>query len=109
MQAKRRCIKQHADLSIALVPAGPLAPAHMAFLASIFLLRVIEASTATTSAWMLDDEAIELTWSLSASKTDQMALGTKRNWGCLCDLPGFFCPYHLAVEHMQWLRSSPVY
>ena len=49
---------------------------------------------------------MELTWSLPSSKTDPLAPDTKRAWGCLCGLEGFFCPYHLAREHLDWLRST---
>ena len=39
----------------------------MALLASIFLLREVEVSTARSDAWTLDYEASELTWNLPAS------------------------------------------
>ena len=29
--------------------------------------------------------------------------------GCLCGLPNFACPYHLAKEHLAWLKSRPHY
>ena len=44
---------------------------------------------------------------LTRFETDPMALGTTRTWGCLCDLPNFACPYHLAKEHIQWMRDHP--
>jgi hypothetical protein len=47
-----------------------------------------------------------VTWHLTASKTDYLALGTSRSWGCLCGVPKLACPYHLALEHLQWLKSS---
>ena len=59
------------------------------------------------SAWGFDHDAQVLTWQLPASKSDHMALGVKRSWPCLCDLPGLACPYHLAVQHLSWLRASP--
>ena len=37
----------------------------------------------------------------------QLALGTTRTWGCLCELADFACPYHLAAEHFQWLLHHP--
>lgn len=89
-----------------IVRGGPQAPVHLALLASIYLLPEVEASTATVSAWDLDAVDMELTWSLLFSKTDRLALSTKRTWGCLCGLEGFFCPYHLAREHLDWLRST---
>ncbi len=58
---------------------------------------------------VFDHADMELTWNLPGSKTDPMALGTSRTWGCLCDLPEFACPYHLAVEHFGWLQRHPLY
>ena len=91
----------------ALIANGPQHPVVMAILSSQFLLREVEASTARTDAWTFDHEALELKWNLPASKSDHMALGVARSWPCLCDLPDFACPYHVAVEHMAWLRSQP--
>ena len=48
----------------------------------------------------------ELTWHLPGSKTDHMALGVERTPPCFCGLDAIPCPYHLALEHMQWLRAS---
>ena len=78
---------------------------HLALLATIFLLREVEASTALASAWTFDHEALELTWLLPGSKTDHMALGVHRSWPCLCGLENFFCPFHLAIEHWAWLTA----
>ena len=52
---------------------------------------------------------MELTRALPSSKSDHLALGVKRAWGCLCDLPNFPCPYHLAVQHLAWLRLQPFF
>ena len=51
----------------ALVDNGPQQPVVMALLASIFLLREVEVSTARSGAWTLDYETSELTWNLPAS------------------------------------------
>ena len=80
-------------------------PMHLALLSTLFLLREVEASTSNISAWTLDHSDMEISWNLPGSKTDPMALGTTRTWGCLCELPDFACPYHLAKEHMQWLQQ----
>ena len=91
----------------ALVVNGPQNPVHLALLASLFLLRELEVGTANLSAWTFDTSSEELTWLLPSSKSDHMALGVTRSWGCLCDLPGFTCPYHIALEHRDWLRGLP--
>ena len=89
-----------------LVPGGPHSPVHFTLLASLFLLREVEASNALISAWVFDLEEQELTWHLHMSKSDCLALGTKRSWGCLCGLPNMACPFHLALEHFEWLKNS---
>ena len=89
-----------------LVTNGPQHPQAFAILATLFLLREVEVSVAKITAWTFDMGAAEVTWNLPGSKSDPKALGVKRTWGCLCDLPGFACPFHIAVTHMQWLRSQ---
>ena len=69
---------------------GPQHTVRFALMATIYLLREIEASTALASAWTFDHETLELTWLLSSSKTDHMALGVRRSWACLCGLDHFF-------------------
>jgi len=80
---------------------------HLALLSTLFLLREVEAGTARVSAWSFDHADMEISWNLPGSKTDPVALGTSRTWGCLCELRDFACPYHLAVEHSQWLLDHP--
>ena len=89
-----------------LVSGGPHSPVHMVLLACIFLLREVEVSNSMRSAWSFDLDSLEVTWHLPASKADHLALGTKRTWGCLCEVAGFGCPYHLAREHFTWLLAS---
>ena len=69
-----------------LVPQGPQHPVSMALLASIFLLREVEASTALAAAWTFDHETLEISWMLPGSKSDHMALGVSRTWSCPCGL-----------------------
>ena len=71
---------EHTTLS--LVEHGPSGPIRMALLATIFMTREIEASTAKLSAWSWDHEALEITWLVSGSKSDPLALGVKRTWPC---------------------------
>ena len=92
-----------------MVTDGPPCPQHLAKLASLFLLREIEASTANLSAWTFDPEELELTWRLPSSKTDHLALGTVRTLPCLCDLENSACPYHLACEVRDWHLAQPGY
>jgi hypothetical protein len=95
--------KQHAPL----VVGGPHSPMHFTLLACIFLLREVEASNALVSAWSFNHDTSEITWLLPSGKSDHLALGTRRTWGCLCEIPGFGCPFHLALEHWSWLLASP--
>ena len=82
-------------------------PMHLALLSTLFLLREVESGTANISAWTFDHSDKEISWNLPGSKTDPLALGTTRTWGCLCELKDFACPYHLAVDHFQWLMNHP--
>ena len=72
----------------------------------VFLLREMEVSTPLVSSWTFDHEALEVSWHLPASKTDHMALGVQRSLSCMCGVPEFACPYHLAVDHLKWLTGS---
>ena len=98
-----------ARLAAPLVTSAPQQPQHLAILATLFLLREVEASVAKITAWTLDLDASEITWNLPSSKSDPKALGVKRTWGCLCDLPGFACPCHIALAHLEWLRAQPAF
>jgi hypothetical protein len=81
---------------------------HFTLLACIFMLREVEAANALKSAWSFNHDSAEITWLLPSGKSDHLALGTRRTWGCLCAIPGFGCPYHIALEHWVWLSSSMV-
>ncbi len=96
--------KQHAPL----VVGGLHSPMHFTLLACIFMLREVEAANALRSAWTFNHDSEELTWLLPSGKTDHLALGTPRTWGCLCAIPGFGCPYHIALEHWDWLTATMV-
>jgi hypothetical protein len=72
----------------------------------MFLLREVEAANALVSSWSFCHDRLELTWLLPAGKSDHLALGTRRTWGCLCDVVGLCCPFHVALEHWVWLQAS---
>jgi hypothetical protein len=110
--ARQSCCFDYARLCglprahVPLVDKGPHSPIHLVLLACLFLLREVEVSNSMRSSWKLSAEDQVLTWHLPASKSDHLALGANRSWGCLCDVPGFACPYHLAHEHLAWLMAS---
>lgn len=84
-----------------LVPGGPRWPMEALQLGCMFLLRETELAAARIHDLSFDHEATEVTWKLTASKSDPMALGTTRSWGCLCGLETLPCPYHLAARVTQ--------
>ena len=58
-------------------------------------------------AWELDNINEELRWHLPASKSDHLALGVTRSWPCICGFDNLSSPYHIALEHAEWLSSTP--
>jgi hypothetical protein len=81
-----------------LVEGGFHSPVAATLLACIFLLREVELAATRVDHVTFDHPAQTVSWLLTASKTDPLAQGTSRTWGCLCEVPGLPCPYHLAVE-----------
>jgi len=86
---------------------GPVDPAAMFTLVAYFLLREIEASLAVVSSWTVRTDIQIIIWLLPASKTDPLALGCTRSWGCLCGGTrcGVPCPYHCALDHLTFLQA----
>ena len=89
-----------------LVNGGPFNPVVFTILASIYMLREIEASTAVVGSWTLSDDPQELVWLLPASKSDHLALGVRRAWPCICGHAQVPCPYHLAANHISQLADA---
>ena len=81
---KRLCLLPRS--SDPLVNGGPQHPVVLALLATMFLLREVEASTSVAAAWRFDHSRLEISWNLPGSKSDHMALGVTRSWPCLCGL-----------------------
>ena len=89
-----------------LVTMGPSNPMHLSLLSVMFILREIEVTTSRVGAWTFSHPDKTITWHLPSSKSDHLALGVQRTLPCMCGLDALPCPYHLAVEHMEWLRIS---
>jgi hypothetical protein len=88
-----------------LCAGGPCYPLRSTLLSVIFLLREIEMSCAKFGDWTFDHGLLEVSWNLTASKSDPRALGTLRTWGCLCSTPSLPCPFHLALLQHSWLQG----
>ena len=88
-------------------PGGPVSPRRLFILGSQFILRELEIAVAVVSHWTFDHTLSTITWNLPTSKTDVMAVGIPRTWGCICsDHYAFPCPFHIAVEHIEDLRNT---
>jgi hypothetical protein len=61
----------------------------------MFLLREVELAGIVLSNVTLEHRLQEVTIKLTSSKSDAMALGTTRTWGCVCGVPTLPCPFHL--------------
>ena len=70
------------------------------------MLRELELSCSLVRHITVDLESLTVCWRLAASKTDVMALGTVRSWGCVCasgkPVP---CPVHAVIAHLALLES----
>jgi hypothetical protein len=64
----------------------------------MFLLREVELAGITFENVTLNNELREVTLKLTSSKSDFMALGTTRTWGCTCGVSTLPCPFHLCQE-----------
>ena len=89
-----------------VVKDGPLGTNSFITVATFFLLRELEASTARRHNVRLNTEELSVTIRLSASKTDPMALGVERTWGCVCvgGSDPKLCPYHMAARQHLLLQ-----
>ena len=83
-----------------LVSGGPVFPLALFVLATLFLLRELEAASATWSDIVLNDTAKTVTLTLPSSKTDWAAKGCRRTWGCTCHLAKP-CAYHTASHYKR--------
>jgi len=107
--------RQSADFNFAAVwrvqiclPEGaPINFEHAIVLACFFLLREIELAHLQVGHMTLDYDAKTVTLHLSVSKTDPLALGTYKTWGCVCegrmDEP---CAFHAACSALETLVTE---
>ena len=93
-------LKVHKDPA---APGGPIFPMRSVMLASWWLLREIEASSAERSHIEIDKVQRLIHWKLPSSKADWQALGATRTHSCNCEQNARQpeCPYHSMVEHLE--------
>ena len=74
-----------------------------------FVLREIELGTMLVKSVEVDHTRAVVCIKLPATKTDPMALGCSRSWGCVC-LPEATdktqCPFHAAAAQLDLLRHT---
>ena len=103
-QAKLGNIQQREPLAC----GGPEYLAQSTLLASWWLLREIEASSALRKHISIDRDSLSVSWTLPCTKTDQQALGAVRTHRCACDFTSrSICPYHVMVAHLDARPASP--
>ena len=77
----------------------------LTIIASLFMLREVEASLLKVKHVFLDAGRKTVRLYLASSKTDPTARGCFREWGCLCGEAGArVCPFHAAWDHVQDLK-----
>lgn len=69
--------------------------------AVFFLLRELEAASATWEDVVVSEDAKTITLTLPSSKTDWAAKGCRRTWGCVCS-QGRPCVYHTMMDYRKW-------
>ena len=89
-------------------PLYPARPGAAAVMATFWLLRDLEATTAEYRDMLIDRAARKVTLILSMSKNDPRALGCERSWGCVCE-DGVHdhraCPFHAAVDLDDFIKG----
>ena len=86
-----------------LVEGGPICPSQWAVLASFHLMRGAESAAANNGDLTFNEATLSETMRLPVSKTDTLAAGVSRTWGCVCiaaasgDVLNAPCPYCAAV------------
>ena len=93
-----------------VVLRGPLGPCNLIIAGSFFMMREVEISLALWRSIVFDHSARLITWTLPATKSDPLALGKTRSWGCTCnddaDDPQVQpCPYHSMVAQQGAVSS----
>ena len=91
-----------------VVADGPTWPLRAILLGCMFLMLEVELAATQVGHVTLDHGTKEVTWRLASSKTDSMALGTTRTWGCLCGVGTLPCPYHIAAAVLRTAAANGV-
>ena len=111
--APHQCSELRLPDAISVMPAvaslsagGPGNCCDMFVLAYFHVVRGIEIVSALARHLHIDSDALTETWDLPVSKTDVLAVGCSRTWGCTCGSSIQHCPYHAAVSHHAWLINS---
>ena len=97
------------DRPLALSAGGPISPMCLIVMGSFFLTREVELSLALAEHVTIEGRIV--VWTLPASKTDPMAVGLSRQWGCVCGSSGMTweirtpCAFHAAVHHFGHLQE----
>ena len=91
-----------------VVEKGPKFPVHMILLATMFVLREVEAANARVSHVIVDRGEKQAHWRLPATKTDYKELGTSRTWGCICSraMRIAYCPFCLMVNLLAMIGTA---
>ena len=87
-----------------LSKGGPLYPLALIVTAVFFLLRELEAASASWQDVVLNEGASCVTLTLPSSKTDWSAKGCRRSWGCDCHL-GKPCVYHTLRRYKHFAEE----
>ena len=85
---------------------GPLGVKSLLVCGCFWMLRELELSCSLVRHITVDLESLTVFWRLAASKTDVMALGTVRSWGCVCTSgKAVPCPVHAVIAQLALLES----
>jgi hypothetical protein len=85
---------------------GPLGVKSLLVCGCFWMLRELEISCSLVRHITVDFESLTVCWRLPASKTDVMALGTVRSWGCVCTSgKAVPCPVHAVIAQLALLES----
>ena len=85
---------------------GPVGLRSMLVCGCFWMMRELELSCARLCHLTVDPINLTVCWRLPASKTDVMALGKDRTWGCVCiEVGGSPCPVHAVLAQLTLLTE----
>ncbi|CAK0835747.1 unnamed protein product [Prorocentrum cordatum] len=100
-------VKAVREGSVHLGPLAPVGRVNFLIVASIFVMREIEAAFAKVGHVTFNRDERKVSLRLPVSKRDPRAVGCTRTWGCTCASPlsRELCPYCAADEQLGMLRD----